>query len=58
LFQVTFKQLNLMGIRVEPSEVVKRVISPIKDAYLKGLLDLLTLMTQQKSEEKSADEDN
>jgi hypothetical protein len=55
LFLVTFKQLGLMGIRVEPSEVVKKVISPVKDLYLKGLLDLLTLVNQQKSEGKSAD---
>ena len=55
LFLVTFKQLGLMGIRVEPSEVVKQVISPVKDVYLKGLLDLLTLVNQQKSEGKSAD---
>jgi hypothetical protein len=55
LFLVTFKQLGLMGIRVEPSDVVKQVISPVKDVYLKGLLDLLTLVNQQKSEGKSAD---
>jgi len=55
LFLVTFKQLGLMGIRVEPSEVVKQVISPVKDAYLKGLLDLLALMTQQKSEGNSTE---
>jgi len=55
LFLVTFKQLGLMGIRVEPSDVVKQVISPVKDLYLKGLLDLLTLVNQQKSEGKSAD---
>jgi hypothetical protein len=55
LFLVTFKQLGLMGIRVEPSDVVKQVISPVKDVYLKGLVDLLTLVNQQKSEGKSAD---
>jgi len=55
LFLVTFKQLGLMGIRVEPSDVVKQVISPVKDLYLKGLLDLLTLVNEQKSEGKSAD---
>jgi hypothetical protein len=51
LFMVTFKQLGLMGIRVEPGDVVKRVISPVKDVYLKGLLDLLALMSRQKSGE-------
>ena len=56
LFMVTFKEMGLMGIQIEPSDVVKKVISPVKDAYLKGLLDLLTLVTQQKSEGKSADE--
>jgi hypothetical protein len=55
LFLVTFRQLGLMGIRVEPSEVVKKVISPVKDLYLQGLLDLLTLVTQQQSEGKSTD---
>jgi len=56
LFLVTFKELGLMGIRVEASDVVERVISPVKDAYLKGLLDLLALMTQRQSEGKSTDE--
>ena len=55
LFLVTFKELGLMGIQVEPSDVVERVISPVKDAYIKGLLDLLTLMTQRKSEGNFAD---
>jgi len=55
LFLVTFKQLGLMGIRVEPSDVVKQVISPVKDLYLKGLLDLLTLVTQQQSDGKPTD---
>ena len=55
LFLVTFKQLGLMGIRVEPSDVVKQVISPVKDLYLKGLLDLLTLVNQQQSDGKSTD---
>jgi hypothetical protein len=55
LFLVTFKQLGLMGIRVEPSDVVKQVISPVKDVYLKGLLDLLTLVTQQQSDGKLTD---
>jgi hypothetical protein len=55
LFQVTFKELALMGIRVEASDVVDRVISPVKDAYLKGLMDLLALLTQQQSEGKSKD---
>ena len=48
LFLMTYKELGLMNIRVEPSEVVKRVISPVRDAYLKGLMDLLTLKSQQK----------
>jgi len=55
LFLVTFKELGLMNIRVEPSDVVKKVISPVKDAYLKGLLDLLILKTQQKSEGRSSE---
>jgi hypothetical protein len=48
LFMVTFKQLGLMGIQVEPGDVIKRVISPVKDVYLKGLLDLLALMSKKK----------
>lgn len=55
LFLVTFKELSLMGIRVEPSDVVKNVISPVKDVYLRGLVDLLNLVTQQQSEAKSTD---
>jgi len=55
LFLVTFKELGLMGIQVEPSDVVERVISPVKDAYLKGLLDLLALMSQRQDEGKSTD---
>jgi hypothetical protein len=54
LFLVTFKRLGLMGIRAEPSDVVKKVISPVKDAYVRGLLDLLTLMAQEEDEGKSA----
>jgi hypothetical protein len=56
LFMVTFKELGLMGIQVEPSEVVKKIVSPVKDAYLKGLLDLLALMSQPDQEERPADE--
>jgi hypothetical protein len=55
LFLVTFKELGLMGIQVEPSDVVERVISPVKDAYLKGLLNLLALMSQRQNEGKSTD---
>jgi hypothetical protein len=52
LLLVTFKELGLMGIRVEPSDVVKNVISPVKEVYLRGLLDLLTLATRKQSEGK------
>lgn len=55
LFLVTCKELGLMGIRVEASDVVKNIISPVKDAYIKGLMDLLTLMTQRQHEGKSTD---
>ena len=51
LFMVTFKQLGRMGVQAEPGDVVKKVISPVKDVYLKGLLDLLALMSRKKSEE-------
>ncbi|MGE5253571.1 MAG: hypothetical protein ACM3N7_06375 [Planctomycetaceae bacterium] len=53
LFLVTFKELGLMGIRVEPGDVVKKIISPVKDAYVKGLLDLLTRMAQEEDDGKS-----
>jgi len=53
LFMVTFRELGLMGIHAQPSDVVKKVISPVKDAYIKGLMDLLTLLTQQKSPGKT-----
>ena len=56
LFMVTFKELGLMGIRVEPGDVVKRVISPVKDLYLKGLVDLLALMSRQEGGEISKGE--
>jgi hypothetical protein len=56
LFLVTYNQLGLMGIRVEPGDVVKRVISPVKDVYLKGLMDLLALMSRQKEGEMPQDE--
>jgi hypothetical protein len=55
LFLVTCKELGLMGIQVEPSDVVNKVINLVKDAYLKGLTDLLTLMTQRQHEGKSTD---
>ncbi len=57
LFLVTFKELGLMGIQVEPGEVIKKVISPVKDVYLKGLLELLALTSRQKSGETPMAED-
>ncbi len=57
LFLITFKQLGLMGIRVEPGEVVKRVISPVKDVYLRGLLDLLALTSRKESGDAPTEEE-
>jgi hypothetical protein len=51
LFLVTVKELGLMGIQVEPGDVIKKVISLVKDVYLKGLVELLALMSGQKSGE-------
>ncbi len=53
LFMATFQELALMGIHVEPGEVVRKVISPVKDVYLKGLVDLLALTTEKKNGETS-----
>jgi len=49
LFMATFKQLALMGIHVEPGDVVRKVISPVKDVYLKGLVDLLDLTSAKEN---------
>lgn len=54
LFMLTHKELGLLGIRVEPGEVVNKIISPAKDAYLQGLMDLLAL-TSRKNREESAE---
>ena len=56
LFMVTFKGLGLMGVQVEPSEVVKKIISPVKDSYLKGLLEVLSRMSRNDQEGAPAGE--
>ena len=41
LFTLANKELNSKGIKIEPSIIVDKIISPLKDLYLKNLNELL-----------------
>ena len=41
LFNLANEELASRGINVEPSVIVDRIISPLKDLYLKNLAELL-----------------
>jgi hypothetical protein len=41
LLDLANKELNSAGFSVEPSVIVGRIISPLKDLYLKNLVELL-----------------
>lgn len=41
LFDLANKELNFNGVKIEPSVIVDKIISPLKDLYLKNLTELL-----------------
>jgi hypothetical protein len=41
LFNLASEELIFNGIKVEPSVIVDKIISPLKDLYLKNLTELL-----------------
>ncbi len=41
LFNPANEELNSKGIKIEPSVIVDKIISPLKDLYLKNLTELL-----------------
>jgi hypothetical protein len=41
LFNLANEELNFNGIKIEPSVIVDKIISPLKDLYLKNLTELL-----------------
>jgi hypothetical protein len=41
LFNLAHEELTSKGINIEPSVIVDRIISPLKDLYLKNLTELL-----------------
>jgi hypothetical protein len=41
LFNLANEELASKGINIEPSVIVDRIISPLKDLYLKNLTELL-----------------
>jgi hypothetical protein len=41
LFNLANEELNFNGIKIEPSVIVDKIISPLKDLYLKILTELL-----------------
>jgi hypothetical protein len=44
LFNRTLEQLASLGVKVEPGEVIKRIIAPVRDVYLKNLSEMLDSM--------------
>jgi hypothetical protein len=41
LFNLANEELNFNGIKIEPSVIVDKIISPLKGLYLKNLTELL-----------------
>ena len=41
LLDLANKELNSSGFSVEPSVIVGKIISPLRDVYLKNLVELL-----------------
>ena len=41
LFNLAYEEFGSRGIKVEPSLIIDRIISPLRDIYLKNLAGLL-----------------
>jgi len=49
LFNLANEELGSSGVRIESATIVEKVISPLKDHYVKNLSDLLESFLQRKS---------
>jgi hypothetical protein len=49
LLDLANNELGSAGVNVEPSVIVARIISPLKDLYLKNLAELLESSLEKKS---------
>lgn len=49
LLNLANEELSSNGINIEPSVIVDRIISPLKDLYLKNLAELFESFTREKS---------
>lgn len=49
LLNLANDELGSKGVNVEPSVIVDKIISPLKDLYLKNLAELLESLTKKKS---------
>jgi phospholipid N-methyltransferase len=47
LFNLANEELSSKGINVEPSVIVDRIISPLKDLYLKNSIKLLESLLEK-----------
>ena len=47
LFNLANEELASKGINIEPSVIVNRIISPLKDLYLKNLTELLESLLEK-----------
>lgn len=45
LLNLTNKELGSRGINIEPSVIVDKIISPLKDLYIRNLAGLLESLT-------------
>ena len=49
LLNLANDELGSKGVNVEPSVIVDKIISPLKDLYLKNLAELLESLTKKTS---------
>jgi hypothetical protein len=47
LFNLANEELASKGINIEPGVIVNRIISPLKDLYLKNLTELLESLLEK-----------
>lgn len=47
LFNLANEELASKGINIEPGIIVDRIISPLKDSYLKNLTELLESLPEK-----------
>ena len=47
LLTLANEELGSKGVKIEPSIIVERIISPLKDLYLKNLIELLESFLEQ-----------